>query len=217
MRAVRPLLPLKAGALRTLATQVHGTAARAALSGLARLVFGWCLLLGGSAQAFDGNDALRVTVVGGDVVEGWYVSAVDGLLVLSGNNQFYEVPLPAIQTIVRDGELLDPLTVQAELASAQATMDAFRADPPPHPHPAAVIGASMLFAGAGHAMVGEWKPVAGYAAVELVLLGTAAWNVRNRTYAVLVPLGLLEMVVRGYSASEAAAITRSRRRKLSLE
>lgn len=170
--------------------------------------------LSGPAHALDGNDALTLQIVGGAEVEGWFYSCADGVLTVSGNNTLQRVPLVSIMAVERDGEPLPMQTFRAEVAEQQARLDSFRADPPPHPAPGVVIGASVLWAGAAPAAVGDWKKAAAYSLVEGVLVGTAIANINSGSAAVLIPLAGLDVLFKGYAAGEAVRVTRKRRARL---
>jgi hypothetical protein len=162
----------------------------------------------------DGNDALVLELVGGARVEGWYFSSADGVLTVSANNTFQRVPVVSIVGVERDGELLPMETFRAEVAEQQQRLDAFRADPPPHPSGGVVIGAAVLWAGAAPAAVGDWKKAAAYSLVEGVLVGTAIANINSGGGAVLLPLAGLDVLFKGYAAGEAVRVTRKRRARL---
>jgi len=166
------------------------------------------------ANALDGNDSLRVHLVGGAELEGWYYSCADGVLTLSGNDTLQRVPVVSVVAVERDGEPLSMQVFHSEVASEQALLDAFRADPPPHPRPSVVVGAAVLWAGAAPAAVGDWKRAAGYSLVEGVILGTALANINAGSGAVLIPLAALDVLFKGYAAGEAVRVTRKRRRRL---
>jgi hypothetical protein len=170
--------------------------------------------LSGPAHALDGNDALRLQLAGGVEVEGWFYSCADGVLTVSGDNALQRIPLVSIVAVERDGEPLPMETFRAEAADQQARLDAFRADPPPHPPAGVVIGAAVLWAGAAPASVGDWKRAAGYSLVEGVLVGTAVANINSGSAAVLVPLAALDVLFKGYAAGEAVRVTRKRRARL---
>lgn len=170
--------------------------------------------LGGPAHALDGNDALVLELVGGARVEGWYFSSADGVLTVSANNSFQRIPVVSIVAVERDGEPLPMETFRAEVATQQQRLDAFRADPPPHPREGVVIGAAVLWAGAAPAAVGDWKKAAAYSLVEGVLVGTALANINSGGGAVLLPLAGLDILFKGYAAGEAVRVTRKRRARL---
>lgn len=170
--------------------------------------------LAGPAHALDGNDALVVGLVGGATVEGWFYASADGVLTVSANDTLQRVPLVSIVSVSRDGEPLPMSTFRAEIAEQQRRLDAFRADPPPHPREGVVIGAAVLWAGAAPASVGDWKKAAAYSLVEGVLVGTALVNINSGGGAVLLPLAGLDVLFKGYAAGEAVRVTRKRRAQL---
>jgi hypothetical protein len=168
----------------------------------------------GAASALDGNDTLELQIAGGSHLSGWFYSVADGVLTLSGGDTFQSVPVASITSVRRDGELLPLDRFHAEVGAAQATLEAFRADPPPHPAAGVVIGASVLWAGAAPAAVGDWKRFAAYSVVEGVLVGTAIANVSAGSGAVLLPLAALDILFKGYAAGESVRVTKKRRAQL---
>jgi len=173
------------------------------------------LALCGPALALDGNDALTLELVGGARVEGWYVGVDGGTLRVSGDNRFTDVPVEQIVAAQRDGEPLPLAQLHAELDAAQRQLDALRADPPAHPAPVVVGGASLLYAGAGHAAMGEWKAAAGWAAIDTVVLGAAAWNlVGEKSVPGALPVLALDVIIKAAAAGDAARIARRRRRHI---
>ncbi|RME22810.1 MAG: hypothetical protein D6798_14960 [Deltaproteobacteria bacterium] len=173
------------------------------------------LALSGPAAALDGNDALALDLVGGAHVEGGYVGVDDGILRLSGDNRFVDVPVDQVVAVERDGEPFPLSQFLAEVAEAQQALDALRAAPPAHPPPAVVGGASLVYAGAGHMAMGEWKAAAGWAAMDTVILGAAAWNLfGERSIPATIPVLALDLVIKAAAAGDAARIARRRRRQL---
>jgi hypothetical protein len=69
----------------------------------------------------------------------------------------------------------------------------------------------MLFAGTGHAMLGDWKAAGGYAAVEGVVLGTIALNVALEDPRPLPALIALDVIFKIWAAQEAARTAKRRR------
>lgn len=186
---------------------------RAAL--LAAPLLSGLLLAPSSALALDGNDALVLALEGGAVVQGWYVGIDDGVLRLSGDNRFTDVPLDQVVGVQRDGQPLDLSVFHAEAASAQAELEALRADPPRVAPPAVAFGASLVWAGAGHAAVGDWRAGAGWAAVDLVLLGAAAYTLGvQRSSGAAIPIVAIDLLVRAAAAGDAARLSRRERRRL---
>ena len=168
--------------------------------------------------ALDGNDRLVLQLQDGTEVRGWYYAVDTESLVLSGENRLTKVPIAAIESVLRDEEVLSIASFHAEVEVVLAAARAERANPPPHPHPVLVAGASMLWAGAGHALLGEWKEARGYSIVEGVILGAAAYNVYRRSaLGVLVSLAALDLLFKLYAAEESMQLTRVRRARLAAE
>lgn len=166
------------------------------------------------ASALDGNDTLELELAGGVQIAGWFYSVADGVLTVSGDNRFQSVPVAAVTSVRRDGAPLAMDRFHAEVSASQATLDAMRADPPPHPPSGVVMGAAVLWAGAAPAAVGNWKKFAAYSVVEGVLVGTAIANVSAGGGAVLFPLLALDVLFKGYAAGEAVRVTKKRRGQL---
>lgn len=178
----------------------------------------WGLLYLISAFAFDGNDRLKLQMEQGVEVSGWFYSFENGVLVVSGDNRFVSVPVSNIQAVeCNDLPMpLDEFHGQIEMLVRQRIEE--QANPPPHAPPFVVVGLSMLWAGSGHAVLGEWKEAKGYAVVEGVIIGTAIYNIyRRSSLGVLVSLGALDLLFKAYSAGEALYITRARRARLGLD
>ena len=175
----------------------------------------FAVALAGAAHALDGNDELVLELQGGARVEGWYVGVDRGVLRLSGHDRFADVPVSLVTRVTRDGAAMPLSLFLDEVSQAQADLDAFREHPPAHPPPLAVAGVSMLYAGAGHAALGDWKGAAGWAAVDTGILAVAAWNVwgDDRPAAAL-PALALSALIKAAAAGEAAHIARRRRRRM---
>jgi len=169
-------------------------------------------LLAGAALALDGNDRLVLELAGGEVVEGSYIrSGPDTVAISPAAGEIHEVPLVIVEQALVNGEPMPLEQLRAEAAAAwQQTLLMV---PPEqwNPHPAGVAGASMLLAGTGHAMLGEWKAAGGYAAVEGVFLGTIALNVALEDPRPLPALIGLDVLFKIWAAQEAARIAKRRR------
>lgn len=168
-----------------------------------------------AALALDGNDELTLTLVGGASLTGWFVGVDQGVLRVSGDNRFTDVALDQVLAVRRDGEEMALQDFLVEAAEAQARLEALRADPPSTPPPALVGGASMLYAGAGHAALGEWKGAATWALVDSVILSAAAYNLFvEDSIPAAIPVLALDLLIKGAAAGDAARIARRRRRLL---
>ncbi|MCB9778004.1 MAG: hypothetical protein H6742_05530 [Alphaproteobacteria bacterium] len=181
---------------------------------------GWAFALAGAlwampARALDGNDELVLELDGGEVVTGWYVGVDRGTIRLSGDNRFTDVPLDLVRAVARDREVLPLQDFLVEAEEAQAALDAFRADPPAHPRAGVPVAASLVYAGAGHFAIGEWKRGAAFAAIDTVVLGAAAWQLfGEESIPGTVPVLVLDLLIKAAAAGDSARITKRRRRKL---
>jgi hypothetical protein len=174
----------------------------------------WSML----AFSLDGNDRLVLELNDGTEVHGWFYSVDEEVLVVSGDNRFTPIPLEAIGRITRNEEPLPLEDFRGEVKTRLEALEAERANPPPLPHPLWVGGLSMVWAGSGHAVLGEWTDAKGYAVVEIVILGAGAYNLhRGSGLGVMVSLGALDLLFKLYSAGEAMQLARSRRARLKVD
>lgn len=174
-------------------------------------------LLSAPAHALSGNDYLYLVLADGIRVKGWYYDAVDGVLTLSGDGRLIDVSVPTIASVVRNGQPWPLTELHGDLAVLQAREDAWRADPPPHPPGFVVVGADMICCGLGHAALGDKKGFARYLVVDAIFLGAATWAVLDGPgWGLAVPVVGLDVLFRGYAASEGLRTTQRRRARLGL-
>ena len=165
-------------------------------------------LAGPAARATGSGDRVTLTLTNGDTVEGWVLSWDDALVRLSGPDGVSVVPLSMVQTATGpDG----PLEADAFRAALGPGVAAPLRTPRRLASPTAAAGLSVLWAGAGHAALGEWRAASGYAVVDGVLVGAGVWAVQARQAGALVSLIGLDLLFRGWSAAESARIARRRR------
>lgn len=163
-------------------------------------------LLGG-AEAVEPADRVRVELVAGGEAEGWFLGWDGESLSLSGDNQVFTVPLALVEAVSVNGDALTVDTFRDALPEVAAP-------PAPvwRPSPALAGGASLIWPGSGHAMMGDWGGFAGYTAVELVLWGGAAWwAFGERRTGPLVTVVLLDAVFRVYAVAESVDMARRAR------
>jgi hypothetical protein len=168
------------------------------------------LLAWGAAWALGANDRLALTLSDNVRVEGWYYLTDAGVVVLSGDNRFQRVPVALVVGVERNGEPWGAAAFREEIAQAQAALDAYRADPPPHPAPGVVTGLGLVWAGLGHAALGQGGRALSLAALDATLLGVSIWQVRRGQGAVALPLVAMDLTVRAWSARDAARTARRR-------
>ena len=162
------------------------------------------------AAALDGNDELTLQLTGDVAVSGRFLRAEADRVVLSSQTGPVEVPTVLVESVQLNGEPMNHAVFMAELADAWAQLEAFRADPPPHPRPITTAGLSMLWSGAGHAALGDWKSARNYGIVEGVVLSSIALNVALENPQPIPSLIVVDMAFRVWSARESVRIARRR-------
>jgi len=169
------------------------------------------------AHALSGNDYLYLVMADGIRVKGWYYETKDGTLTLSGDSRLLDVRVDGIASVVRNGEPWPLTELLGEVAVEQAKEDAWRADPPPHPPAWVPITGNLVCCGLGHASIGDKKGFARYAIVDAIFLGAATWAVVDGPgWGLAVPVVGLDVLFRGYAASDAMRTTQRRRARLGL-
>ncbi|MFM2245934.1 MAG: hypothetical protein RL071_2008 [Pseudomonadota bacterium] len=167
------------------------------------------LLLVGQAWAIDGNDRLQVVLSTGEQVEGWFYRYEDGQLVLSGEGRLVSVWEGALGSVVRNGAPMSRDALHLELIAAEARVRAAAAGPTPHP--AAVTAASVAWAGAGPALLGDRRQAIWLSVAEAALLTGAAYGAFSaESWNVIVPMVGVDVALHGWAARDA------RRRALTL-
>jgi len=154
---------------------------------------------------------LLVTVVGGGRFEGAFVSFGEDHLRLSTRDGVIGIAFPLVVSVgVGEGEV----PPEVFLAAVRSWSEAARGEALASPPPALVGGASLLlWAGAGPAILGEWKRFAAYSVLEGALLGAGGIMLAKGQYGPLLPLGALDALVRGWAGAEAVDEARRRRRR----
>lgn len=162
-----------------------------------------------SSFTFDPRMPLRVTIAGGLAIEGAFSrSDRDYLVILT----------PAGERKLRR-ELVDEVQVGGTCFGGGAFLDLLRnwqaqrqVNLGPSPAPWLVGSASLLWAGAGPAMLGNWQDFVGYSMVELSFAGAGLWFVSERGYGMILPIVLLDGIVRAYATGDSVGTARARKR-----
>lgn len=167
------------------------------------------LLLAGQAWAIDGNDRLELVLTTGEQVDGWFYRYEQGQLVLSGEGRLVSVWEGALGSVLCNGAVLSREALHLELVEAEAR--AHRAAAGPTPHPAAVTAASVVWAGAGPALLGDRRQAVWMSVAEVALLSGAAYGAFSaESWNVIVPMVGVDLALHGWAARDA------RRRALTL-
>ncbi|MFH1466245.1 MAG: hypothetical protein ABIO70_17810 [Pseudomonadota bacterium] len=153
---------------------------------------------------------LVVSVLGGERLEGAFVAYERDRLVLSTREGQKEIGLPLILSVEVEGSSFTP---EAFVEGVRRWSEAQRLDALSTPPPVLVGGASVLWAGAGPAMLGRWDSFLAYSIVEGALLGAGAVMVARGQYGPLLPLAALDVLVHGWAAGDSVHEARRRRRR----
>lgn len=146
---------------------------------------------------------------------GWYVSVDQGELRLSGDNRITPVPVGLIVGVRLNDEEITLVAFLEEVRRDQERLDLLRSTPGPRVSPAAAGGLSLAWAGAGHLAVGEPREAVGWAVLDGVLIGAAAWTLAGeRSVGATVPILALDALIRVAAATDAARSARRKRRLL---
>lgn len=169
-------------------------------------------MLIGAAWALDGNDALELQLAGDVVTTANFLRAEPHQIwVTREDGAPTAVPPMLLQQASMNGEPVSLEQLHSEAVASWETALLLVGDLGRLPRPVSVAGASLLFAGTGHAILGEWGTAGGYAAVEGVLLGTVALNVALEDPRPLPALLAADVLLKIYAAQESARIARRKR------
>lgn len=181
------------------------------------LALAWALVWSPDASALDANDRLKLTLQGGETVDGWFVRAEADAIVVSvpGLTRTTRVPLSLIRAVQDNGTDMPMARFHQDVAQAHREWRDWVMNPPPHPAPVWVAGGSLVLPGTGLVALGESRNGWGYIIADLVLLGSGALELSNeQRLGVLVPIAALNILLRINSASDAVRVTNRRRRRL---
>lgn len=167
------------------------------------------LLFAGQAWAIDGNDRLELTLTTGEQVDGWFYRYEQGRLVLSGEGRLVSVWEGALGSVVCNGAKLSREALHLELLEAEDRVR--KAAAGPAPPPAAVTAASVVWAGAGPALLGDRRQAVWLSVAEVALLTGATYGAFSaESWNVIVPMVGVDLALHGWAARDA------RRRALTL-
>ena len=156
-------------------------------------------------------DEVHIQTTDGTQVAG-VISAIKphALVVHEGQGTHRLVELTQMDSIEIDGAPMSLEVLQSQIDlyvhERYGTGDA------PQPAPGAVVLASAILPGAGHALLGDRETFAAYAIADIVSLGLAGFLIWERqSFSQGLPLLTLDLTFRVYSAAEARKIARLRR------
>ena len=181
----------------------------------------WLWIAIATAHAIDLNDHVRLTLDGGEVVEGWFLRAGEGEVVLTrpSRSDVSNVPLGIIADVQVNKKPLPLVDFEVEVAQAWSEWKAWSADPPPHPWPAVVGGASFVLAGSGHGILGRWDLGGSMMLVDAVSMGVIAMELSGHGTGrmdVALSAAVISALFKSYAASDAVRLAERRRERLGL-
>lgn len=156
---------------------------------------------------------LVVEVIGGQRYEGAFVGLRANHLRVSTHDGLLEVPVPVITAVSVQGVSYEP---EAFLEGVQRWGQELAEQAVRVPPPALVACSSVLWAGAGPALLGDWQAFAAYSLLEASFLGAGAVMIVNEQYGPLLPLAALEVLLHGWAAGDSVRESRRRRSRAEL-
>ena len=157
------------------------------------------LLMVGSAMAIDLNDHVRLTLDGGEAVDGYFYQAGPDSVVLTN------VPLGIVARVqVNDGDVpLDAFTLDVRNEWKQWTTEAL--NPPAHPAPVTVAIASALLAGSGHGLLKQWDEATSMMVIDAACMTLAGLELAGHGTGrvdVLIGSAAVSLVFKSYAVSD---------------
>lgn len=178
------------------------------------------LALASLAIALDSGDEVQFELRGGGEVQGYALQAESDHLVVSNSDAVYQVHTALVTRVWVAGVELDVDTYHRDLDTfrrAQLEARGLGPDARRPPPPWVVGGASLLWPGSGHLLLGDLPQFIGYSCVEIAFLGIAAyWVFGAQLYGPLIPLALLDGTFRAYAAADTVRSAKRRRAQLVL-
>ena len=156
---------------------------------------------------------LDVEVIGGQHYVGAFAGLLDEKLQVSTHDGVVEVPLPVVVAVLVEGVSYapEPFLLGVQRWGQELVEQAVRV-----PRPALVACSSALWAGAGPALLGDWKGFAAYSLLEVSFLGAGAVMIVNEQYGPLLPLAALEGLLHVWAAGDSVRESKRRRARAEL-
>jgi hypothetical protein len=157
---------------------------------------------------------------GGEELDGWFVRAEAGSVVLHVPElgRATVIPLSVVKSVQCNQESWPVERFASEVTEAQRQYEAWLENPPPHPHPIILAGPSIVLAGTGHALLGDWEFAKGMMLLDGVAMGAMAIEgFGQQRVHIFYTAALVSLIFKAYAVSDASYRTRQRRRRLGLE
>lgn len=183
------------------------------------MIFWVWLFIINSAQAIDLNDHVRLTLDGGEVVEGYFLRPGSNEVVLTrpGANGTARVPLGIVGSVNLNGAPISPDVFADTIEREWQEWISWASDPPPHPAPVSVAVASGLIAGSGHVLLADSRQGLRMAVVDVGCMTMAGLEIAGHgTGRVDVLMGSLALsgLFKVYAATQSVRMTKRVRRRI---
>lgn len=156
---------------------------------------------------------LELELLGDQRYEGAFVGVEEKQLLLSTYDGLIRLPLPALVAVTIEGWRYSP---EAFLQGTQRWGQELIEQSARVPRPVLVAGASVFWAGAAPAMLGDWKGFAAYSLLEASFIGAGVVMVSNDQYGPLLPLAALDLLLHVWAGTEGVRESKRRRARTRL-
>jgi hypothetical protein len=167
-----------------------------------------------TAWAFDRQDPLVLHLSGDVTVSGFYVRATsDAEIQVLVDGRVVSVDVALVEGAEVGGRWLDEPAFREQVSAAWEDTRAVALQvEEPTPLPGVALGASLLWAGAGHGILGEGAAFRGYGALQVVFLGAEAFALfYEENPGLAISIGAVDLTFRAISAADARRIAKRRR------
>ena len=171
--------------------------------------------------ALDINDHIVLSLAGGEQVDGWFLRPEAHGVVLSipAVGETARVPLSIVESVKINDANVSLTEFGTAIASAWTEHTRWIADPPPHPSPVIPVASSVILAGSGHALLGEWDVATGMLIGDTIFMGVmgleAAGHGTGRMD-VFLSAAALSVLFKAYGMSDSHRVAKRRRDRLGL-
>ncbi len=175
------------------------------------------LLWIGLAHAVDVNDTVRLTLDGGESIDGWFVHYEPETLSIHVPKLSETVQVPF--SIVNHVEVnRDPLALdswKSELSAWHRAWLQGLSEQPFAPPVWSVALTSTALAGTGHALLGDWQQATGMLIADSLGMSVAAWEITHGQRLNVVVGGVaVSAVMKMYAISNGIRLARRKRAKM---
>jgi hypothetical protein len=171
--------------------------------------------------AIDINDHIVLSLAGGEQVDGWFLrpEAKGVVLSIPSVGETASVPLSIVESVRINDADVSLSEFGSALSSAWMEHTRWIADPPAHPPPFVPAASSLILAGSGHALLGEWDVASGMLIGDTIFMGVMGLEAVGHGTGrldVLLSAAALSALFKAYGMSDSHRVARRRRDRLGL-